>query len=105
MGVAGWCATIIEFFLLKNIYNFIWQVRYPVLLTPAEKEMAREVCIAFRQAVCLRMWQPQNCMSFEDDLFFFRAMAYFECLFSENLLKPAIWLLVCIDRLICIKLN
>ncbi|CAJ1827892.1 unnamed protein product [Sphenostylis stenocarpa] len=33
-GVADWCAT----------------VRYPVLLTPAEKEMAREVCIAFRQA-------------------------------------------------------
>ncbi|XP_027930006.1 inositol hexakisphosphate and diphosphoinositol-pentakisphosphate kinase VIP2-like isoform X1 [Vigna unguiculata] len=28
------------------------EVRYPVLLTPAEKEMAREVCIAFRQAVC-----------------------------------------------------
>ncbi|RDX71984.1 Inositol hexakisphosphate and diphosphoinositol-pentakisphosphate kinase VIP2, partial [Mucuna pruriens] len=28
------------------------EVRYPVLLTPSEKEMAREVCIAFRQAVC-----------------------------------------------------
>ncbi|CAI8594360.1 unnamed protein product [Vicia faba] len=28
------------------------EVRYPVLLTPAEKEMARKVCIAFRQAVC-----------------------------------------------------
>ncbi|XP_073159203.1 inositol hexakisphosphate and diphosphoinositol-pentakisphosphate kinase VIP2-like isoform X2 [Henckelia pumila] len=28
------------------------EVRYPVLLTPAEKEMAREVCCAFRQAVC-----------------------------------------------------
>ncbi|KAK4417700.1 Inositol hexakisphosphate and diphosphoinositol-pentakisphosphate kinase VIP2 [Sesamum alatum] len=28
------------------------EVRYPVLLTPMEKEMAREVCIAFRQAVC-----------------------------------------------------
>ncbi|XP_019427818.1 PREDICTED: inositol hexakisphosphate and diphosphoinositol-pentakisphosphate kinase 1-like isoform X2 [Lupinus angustifolius] len=28
------------------------EVRYPVLLTPAEKEMAREVCIAFKQAVC-----------------------------------------------------
>ncbi|KAK7381320.1 hypothetical protein VNO78_33929 [Psophocarpus tetragonolobus] len=28
------------------------EVRYPVLLTPAEKEMAREVCIAFSQAVC-----------------------------------------------------
>ncbi|KAL1291439.1 hypothetical protein AAHE18_20G201200 [Arachis hypogaea] len=28
------------------------EVRYPVLLTPAEKEMAREVCIAFRQSVC-----------------------------------------------------
>ncbi|XP_068647174.1 inositol hexakisphosphate and diphosphoinositol-pentakisphosphate kinase VIP2-like isoform X2 [Aristolochia californica] len=28
------------------------EVRYPVLLTPAEKDMAREVCIAFRQAVC-----------------------------------------------------
>ncbi|CAH8271143.1 unnamed protein product [Arabidopsis lyrata] len=28
------------------------EVRYPVLLTPAEKQMAREVCIAFRQAVC-----------------------------------------------------
>lgn len=42
---------------MKNVYNFIWQVRYPVLLTPAEKEMAREVCIAFRQAVCLWMWE------------------------------------------------
>uniref|UniRef100_A0A803ML41 Inositol hexakisphosphate and diphosphoinositol-pentakisphosphate kinase n=1 Tax=Chenopodium quinoa TaxID=63459 RepID=A0A803ML41_CHEQI len=28
------------------------EVRYPVLLTPAEKQMAREVCIAFRQGVC-----------------------------------------------------
>ncbi|KAJ4828401.1 Inositol hexakisphosphate and diphosphoinositol-pentakisphosphate kinase vip2 [Turnera subulata] len=28
------------------------EVRYPVLLTPVEKQMAREVCIAFRQAVC-----------------------------------------------------
>ncbi|XP_030469938.1 inositol hexakisphosphate and diphosphoinositol-pentakisphosphate kinase VIP2-like isoform X1 [Syzygium oleosum] len=28
------------------------EVRYPVLLTPAEKQMAREVCIAFRQMVC-----------------------------------------------------
>ncbi|KAL3629310.1 Inositol hexakisphosphate and diphosphoinositol-pentakisphosphate kinase vip2 [Castilleja foliolosa] len=28
------------------------EVRYPVLLTPMEKEMSREVCIAFRQAVC-----------------------------------------------------
>ncbi|KAI4389068.1 hypothetical protein MLD38_001332 [Melastoma candidum] len=28
------------------------EVRYPVLLTPAEKQMAREVCVAFRQMVC-----------------------------------------------------
>ncbi|KAG8384744.1 hypothetical protein BUALT_Bualt04G0150100 [Buddleja alternifolia] len=28
------------------------EVRYPVLLTPNEKEMAREVCMAFRQGVC-----------------------------------------------------
>ncbi|GAV63497.1 His_Phos_2 domain-containing protein [Cephalotus follicularis] len=28
------------------------EVRYPVLLTPNEKQMAREVCIAFGQAVC-----------------------------------------------------
>lgn len=28
------------------------EVRYPVLLTPNEKQMAREVCIAFRQSVC-----------------------------------------------------
>ncbi|CAO2816248.1 unnamed protein product [Amaranthus hypochondriacus] len=28
------------------------EVRYPVLLTPGEKQMAREVCIAFRQGVC-----------------------------------------------------
>ncbi|OVA09092.1 Histidine phosphatase superfamily [Macleaya cordata] len=28
------------------------EVRYPVLLTPGEKQMAREVCVAFRQAVC-----------------------------------------------------
>eukprot|EP00897_Mesotaenium_endlicherianum_P011034 jgi/Mesen1/995/ME000120S00151 len=28
------------------------EIRYPVLLTPYEKEMAREVCLAFGQAVC-----------------------------------------------------
>ncbi|PKA60978.1 inositol hexakisphosphate/diphosphoinositol-pentakisphosphate kinase [Apostasia shenzhenica] len=28
------------------------EIRYPVLLTPAEKQMARDVCLAFRQAVC-----------------------------------------------------
>ncbi|KAI7741396.1 hypothetical protein M8C21_000856 [Ambrosia artemisiifolia] len=28
------------------------EVRYPVLLTPTEKQMAREVCLAFRQGVC-----------------------------------------------------
>ncbi|XP_062106712.1 inositol hexakisphosphate and diphosphoinositol-pentakisphosphate kinase VIP2-like isoform X4 [Humulus lupulus] len=28
------------------------EVRYPVLLTPMEKQMSREVCIAFRQSVC-----------------------------------------------------
>ncbi|XP_027076108.1 inositol hexakisphosphate and diphosphoinositol-pentakisphosphate kinase VIP2-like isoform X3 [Coffea arabica] len=28
------------------------EVRYPVLLTPTEKQMARDVCIAFQQAVC-----------------------------------------------------
>ncbi|KAK2647610.1 hypothetical protein Ddye_015099 [Dipteronia dyeriana] len=28
------------------------EVRYPVLLTPNEKQMAREVCVAFRQGVC-----------------------------------------------------
>lgn len=28
------------------------EVRYPVLLTPTEKQMAREVCIGFGQAVC-----------------------------------------------------
>ena len=37
---------------LMRYCNLIEQVRYPVLLTPAEKQMAREVCIAFRQAVC-----------------------------------------------------
>ncbi|KAI4387776.1 hypothetical protein MLD38_000179 [Melastoma candidum] len=28
------------------------EVRYPVLLTPTEKQIAREVCIAFSQSVC-----------------------------------------------------
>ncbi|XP_047310855.1 inositol hexakisphosphate and diphosphoinositol-pentakisphosphate kinase VIP2-like isoform X2 [Impatiens glandulifera] len=28
------------------------EVRYPVLLTPTEKQMSREVCLAFRQSVC-----------------------------------------------------
>ncbi|XP_075510688.1 inositol hexakisphosphate and diphosphoinositol-pentakisphosphate kinase VIP2-like isoform X1 [Primulina tabacum] len=28
------------------------EVRYPVLLTPAEKQIARDVCSAFKQAVC-----------------------------------------------------
>ncbi|WVZ13592.1 hypothetical protein V8G54_011158 [Vigna mungo] len=32
--------------------SVVWKVRYPVLLSPAEKEMARDVCIAFSQAVC-----------------------------------------------------
>lgn len=41
---------------LWNLFMLlICQVRYPVLLTPAEKQMAREVCIAFRQSVCQLM--------------------------------------------------
>ncbi|XP_009396950.2 inositol hexakisphosphate and diphosphoinositol-pentakisphosphate kinase VIP2 isoform X2 [Musa acuminata AAA Group] len=28
------------------------EVRYPVLLTPGEKQMSRDVCLAFRQLVC-----------------------------------------------------
>lgn len=36
----------------KNEWRVIfWQVRYPVLLTPNEKQIAREVCIAFSQLV------------------------------------------------------
>lgn len=38
-------------FNCKCIQPVICQVRYPVLLTPNEKQMAREVCIAFRQSV------------------------------------------------------
>lgn len=38
---------------LINKLNLWLQVRYPVLLTPVEKEMAREVCIAFSQAVSI----------------------------------------------------
>ncbi|KAF8399400.1 hypothetical protein HHK36_015264 [Tetracentron sinense] len=33
-------------------FSLRYLVRYPVLLTPTEKQMSREVCIAFRQAVC-----------------------------------------------------
>lgn len=36
---------------LLAYYLLSLQVRYPVLLTPTEKQMAREVCVAFRQAV------------------------------------------------------
>lgn len=45
---------VLSYFLhLVIIYLYIFhlQVRYPVLLTPAEKQMARDVCIAFRQGV------------------------------------------------------
>ncbi|KAL5149926.1 Inositol hexakisphosphate and diphosphoinositol-pentakisphosphate kinase VIP1 [Glycine soja] len=38
--------------IAKSLWAMGYEVRYPVLLTPAEKEMARDVCIAFSQAVC-----------------------------------------------------
>lgn len=34
------------------------QVRFPVLLTPQEKEIARMVCLAFGQKVCWIGWSP-----------------------------------------------
>lgn len=37
------------------------KVRYPVLLTPAEKHMARGVCHAFRQAVILFTFDSYTC--------------------------------------------
>jgi hypothetical protein len=40
------------------------QVRYPVLLTPVEKQMAREVCVAFGQAVSARFFLSFNTTSF-----------------------------------------
>jgi len=40
------------------------QVRYPVLLTPVEKQMAREVCVAFGQAVSARFFLSFNTISF-----------------------------------------
>jgi hypothetical protein len=39
------------------------QVRYPVLLTPVEKQMAREVCVAFGQAVSARFFLSFNATS------------------------------------------
>ncbi|VAH95595.1 unnamed protein product [Triticum turgidum subsp. durum] len=42
------------------------EVRYPVLLTPMEKQMARDVCNAFRQMVCgfdlLRYYDDAACI-------------------------------------------
>ncbi|CAD6236525.1 unnamed protein product [Miscanthus lutarioriparius] len=42
------------------------EVRYPVLLTPSEKQIARSICQAFRQAVCgfdlLRYYDDDACI-------------------------------------------
>ncbi|XP_042497781.1 inositol hexakisphosphate and diphosphoinositol-pentakisphosphate kinase VIP2-like isoform X3 [Macadamia integrifolia] len=43
-------SPVVDGVVLRNLDGK--EVRYPVLLTPAEKQMARDVCIAFRQAVC-----------------------------------------------------
>ncbi|CAJ1946909.1 unnamed protein product [Sphenostylis stenocarpa] len=53
-GSAEWeCKHLMVVIIEKELTCTITkQVRYPVLLSPAEKEMAREVCIAFSQAVC-----------------------------------------------------
>jgi hypothetical protein len=41
------------------IYSFsCLKVRYPVLLTPSEKQIARSVCQAFRQGVQLKLFLP-----------------------------------------------
>ena len=45
--------VIIIFTFFEELYSCFEQVRYPVLLTPTEKEMAREVCVAFGQSVRL----------------------------------------------------
>ncbi len=39
-------------------------MRYPVLLTPVEKQMAREVCVAFGQAVSTHFFLSFNLTSF-----------------------------------------
>ncbi|KAL3525968.1 hypothetical protein ACH5RR_014340 [Cinchona calisaya] len=43
-------SPVVDGVVMRNIDGK--EVRYPVLLTPTEKQMARDVCIAFRQAVC-----------------------------------------------------
>lgn len=64
----------------KHIYNLIWQIRYPVLLTPAEKEMARKVCIAFRQSVCY-----MNVITAYDTMLFYIMFDYLLNRFSGSL--------------------
>ncbi|KAL6614393.1 hypothetical protein ACP70R_036663 [Stipagrostis hirtigluma subsp. patula] len=43
-------SPVVDGVVMRNSYGK--EVRYPVLLTPAEKQIARSVCQAFRQAVC-----------------------------------------------------
>ncbi|KAL7618829.1 hypothetical protein Lser_V15G02089 [Lactuca serriola] len=40
-------SLVVDGVVMRNAYGK--EVRYPVLLTPNEKQMEREVCIAFRQ--------------------------------------------------------
>ena len=42
------------------------QIRYPVLLTPTEKEMARVVCLAFGQAVSVTGRLDEKALSLKD---------------------------------------
>ncbi|XP_010550082.1 PREDICTED: inositol hexakisphosphate and diphosphoinositol-pentakisphosphate kinase 2-like isoform X6 [Tarenaya hassleriana] len=78
------------------------KVRYPVLLTPAEKQMAREVCIAFRQTVCrfdlLRSEGRShacdvNGWSFVKNSYNVR-VGHFSCIYRNVQFKPLPWVKV-----------
>ncbi|KAL0691861.1 hypothetical protein Bca4012_091540 [Brassica carinata] len=69
------------------------EVRYPVLLTPAEKQMARQLCIAFRQAVC-----SESIPVALAELYFFKTSCqellqggHFSGIYRKVQLKPLKW--------------
>ncbi|CAN6803675.1 unnamed protein product [Brassica oleracea] len=62
------------------------EVRYPVLLTPAEKQMARQLCIAFRQAVC-----SESIPVALAELYFFKTGGHFSGIYRKVQLKPLKW--------------
>ncbi|CAF2375234.1 unnamed protein product [Brassica napus] len=66
------------------------EVRYPVLLTPTEKQMAREVCLAFRQAVCYET-NPHDSLDLIQLRNFDMQGGHFSGIYRKVQLKPLKW--------------